>query len=115
MNLLEKLSTEEKDAMRKETQDILEGIHKSFTENATFHTVFQITSTMLHHKCITYQIKINILETSDCTVYKADQLFEIVWKSDIRVMLIFLNEVKELMPHVFENIDEKYSNIFKIV
>jgi hypothetical protein len=101
------------ESLRNETQDILQKLHYYFINAVTFETLFNIISKLLHHNCIKYNTKVNILEqTGVNTVFKADQLFDIVMKSDFRVMDIFLKEIEELLPHVYRYVDQSCSTVF---
>jgi hypothetical protein len=100
------------ESLRKRKQDyVLKPIFGDFVNDATNEVLFEISATLISAKCIQYSVKNNIMEHSQITCHKAEKLFDTVYKSDLKVIDIFLNEVKNYMPHVYRKIEQENKSI----
>ena len=65
--------------------------------------MFQLIAKLFQEKCINHIEKNSILECNCRIDEKASKLFDIIWKTDVKWIQIFILEVTKLLPHIIKS------------
>ena len=94
-----------KQSLRKRKQDLLSRIYHSFSKDSSYETTHQIVTKLIHHNRLRYSLKSSIIDPSFQYRDRADKLFDFVYKSDVNVIDVFLDQIKEIFPHIYRTIE----------
>ena len=108
------MSCSTQETLRRKKLDLLLKTYDGFLNNSSNEITQRIVAKLIHHSYLRYSMKNTITDSNLLTRDRAEKLFDYVYKSDINVIDFFLNEIKEIFPHIYRMIDSSNKGMTQI-